>query len=169
MIAMCKAMRELANGNFDVVLRLGRSDELGEMAARWKSSRCRRSPKRTRCRPKMPRTSGSARAAPTDSLADDFEAAVGSIVSNVSASAVSLNRLRNADANGRDTQSCRASAAIGRSIQNMLVPPNGELFDPVNESADDPESQISEAAVLSAANDGASQLSRAAKRSGRGH
>jgi HAMP domain-containing protein len=33
MIAMCKAMRELANGNFDVVLPgLGRSDELGEMA-----------------------------------------------------------------------------------------------------------------------------------------
>jgi HAMP domain-containing protein len=35
MIAMCKAMRELANGNFDVVLPgLGRSDELGEMAGR---------------------------------------------------------------------------------------------------------------------------------------
>ena len=34
MIAMCKAMRELANGNFDVVLPgLGSSDELGEMAA----------------------------------------------------------------------------------------------------------------------------------------
>src|ERR1700731_2778527 len=34
MTAMCKAMRELANGNFDVVLPgLGRKDELGEMAA----------------------------------------------------------------------------------------------------------------------------------------
>ena len=34
MIAMCKAMRELAGGNFDVVLPgLGRRDELGEMAA----------------------------------------------------------------------------------------------------------------------------------------
>jgi HAMP domain-containing protein len=33
MIAMCKAMRELAGGNFDVVLpSLGRKDELGEMA-----------------------------------------------------------------------------------------------------------------------------------------
>ncbi|UWU67872.1 HAMP domain-containing protein [Bradyrhizobium sp. NC92] len=33
MIAMCKAMRELASGNFDVVLPgLGRKDELGEMA-----------------------------------------------------------------------------------------------------------------------------------------
>ena len=33
MMAMCKAMRELANGNFDVVLPgLGRRDELGEMA-----------------------------------------------------------------------------------------------------------------------------------------
>ena len=33
MIAMCKAMRELAGGNFDVVLPgLGRKDELGEMA-----------------------------------------------------------------------------------------------------------------------------------------
>ncbi|MEA2952527.1 MAG: hypothetical protein QOJ96_2047, partial [Alphaproteobacteria bacterium] len=34
MTAMCKAMRELANGNFDVVLPgLGRRDELGEMAS----------------------------------------------------------------------------------------------------------------------------------------
>ncbi|HSY56611.1 MAG TPA: HAMP domain-containing protein, partial [Bradyrhizobium sp.] len=34
MIAMCKAMRELAGGNFDVVLPgLGRRDELGDMAA----------------------------------------------------------------------------------------------------------------------------------------
>jgi HAMP domain-containing protein len=34
MTAMCKAMRELAGGNFDVVLPgLGRRDELGEMAA----------------------------------------------------------------------------------------------------------------------------------------
>src|SRR4029079_13178820 len=34
MIAMCKAMRELAGGNFDVVLPgLGRKDEVGEMAA----------------------------------------------------------------------------------------------------------------------------------------
>src|SRR5262249_4955986 len=34
MIAMCKAMRELASGNFDVVLPgLGRRDEIGEMAA----------------------------------------------------------------------------------------------------------------------------------------
>ena len=33
MIAMCQAMRELAGGNFDVVLPgLGRRDELGEMA-----------------------------------------------------------------------------------------------------------------------------------------
>src|SRR3954466_14000139 len=33
MIAMCKAMRELAGGNFDVVLPgLGRKDEVGEMA-----------------------------------------------------------------------------------------------------------------------------------------
>ncbi len=33
MTTMCKAMRELANGNFDVVLPgLGRKDELGEMA-----------------------------------------------------------------------------------------------------------------------------------------
>lgn len=33
MIAICKAMRELASGNFDVVLPgLGRNDEFGEMA-----------------------------------------------------------------------------------------------------------------------------------------
>jgi HAMP domain-containing protein len=34
MVAMCRAMRELAGGNFDVVLPgLGRKDELGETAA----------------------------------------------------------------------------------------------------------------------------------------
>ena len=42
MTAMCKAMRELAGGNFDVVLPgLGRKDELGEMAGAVRNSSCR--------------------------------------------------------------------------------------------------------------------------------
>jgi HAMP domain-containing protein len=65
MIAMCKAMRELANGNFDVVLPgLGRSDELGEMAGAVEEFKMQAIAKAERdAAARMPRTERAARRA----------------------------------------------------------------------------------------------------------
>ena len=94
MTAMCKAMRELAGGNFDVVLPgLGRRDELGEMASAVEAFKMQAIAKAERdaaAQDAQNRASSAARRAELIAFADDFEAAVGAIVSNVSASAVQL-------------------------------------------------------------------------------
>jgi methyl-accepting chemotaxis protein len=94
MIAMCKAMRELASGNFDVVLPgLGRKDELGDMAGaveEFKMQAIAKAERDAASQDAQNKASSEARRLELIRFADDFEAAVGSIVSNVSASAVQL-------------------------------------------------------------------------------
>jgi methyl-accepting chemotaxis protein len=73
-IAMCGAMRELAGGNFEVVLPgLGRGDEIGQMASAVKN-----------------KAAAEAHRAELQRFADHFEGAVGSIVANVEALAGQL-------------------------------------------------------------------------------
>jgi methyl-accepting chemotaxis protein len=94
MIAMCKAMRELAAGNFDVVLPgLGRKDELGEMAAaveEFKVQAVAKAERDAATQEEQNKAGSAARRAELIRFADEFETAVGSIVANVSASAVQL-------------------------------------------------------------------------------
>jgi methyl-accepting chemotaxis protein len=94
MTAMCKAMRELAGGNFDVVLPgLGRRDELGEMAGaveEFKLQAIAKAGRDAAAHEAQNRAAGEVRRAELIRFADNFEAAVGAIVSNVSASAVQL-------------------------------------------------------------------------------
>ena len=92
--AMCAAMRELAAGNFDVVLpSLGRRDELGEMAGaveEFKVQAVAKAERDAATQEAQNKASATARRAELIRFADEFESAVGSIVSNVSASAVQL-------------------------------------------------------------------------------
>jgi methyl-accepting chemotaxis protein len=94
MIAMCKAMRELAGGNFDVVLPgLGRKDELGEMAGaveEFKVQAVAKAERDAATQEAQNKASSAARRTELIRFADEFESAVGSIVANVSASAVQL-------------------------------------------------------------------------------
>jgi methyl-accepting chemotaxis protein len=96
MIEMCKAMRELAGGNFDVVLPgLGRRDELGEMAGaveEFKVQAVAKAERDAAAQDAQNRASSAARRTELIRFADEFEAAVGAIVSNVSASAVQLEQ-----------------------------------------------------------------------------
>jgi len=96
MIEMCKAMRELAGGNFDVVLPgLGRKDELGEMAGaveEFKVQAVAKAERDAAAQDAQNRASSAARRTELIRFADEFEAAVGAIVSNVSASAVQLEQ-----------------------------------------------------------------------------
>jgi methyl-accepting chemotaxis protein len=91
MIAMCRAMRELAGGNFDVVLPgLGRKDELGEMAGaveEFKLQAIAKAERDAAAQDAQNQAAGAARRAELIRFADGFETTVGSIVSNVSASA----------------------------------------------------------------------------------
>ncbi|MCP3416865.1 methyl-accepting chemotaxis protein [Bradyrhizobium brasilense] len=92
--AMCAAMRELAAGNFDVVLPgLGRRDELGEMAGaveEFKVQAIAKAERDAATQEAQNKASATARRNELIRFADEFESAVGSIVSNVSASAVQL-------------------------------------------------------------------------------
>jgi methyl-accepting chemotaxis protein len=96
MTAMCKAMRELAGGRFDVVLPgLGRRDELGEMAGaveEFKLQAVAKAERDARAQDAQNQVNSAARRTELIRFADEFEAAVGSIVSNVSASAVQLEQ-----------------------------------------------------------------------------
>ncbi|MDH2406640.1 methyl-accepting chemotaxis protein [Bradyrhizobium sp. SSUT18] len=94
MIAMCAAMRELANGNFDVILPgLGRGDEVGEMANAVEEFKVQASAKaecEAREREFQSKSASEQRRSELNRFANEFEAAVGSIVSNVSSSANQL-------------------------------------------------------------------------------
>lgn len=94
MTAMCAAMRRLAGGDFDVVLPgLGRKDELGDVAAaveEFKLQAIAKAQREASERELQSAAVSAQRRAELRRFADDFEAAVGSIVQNVSTSATQL-------------------------------------------------------------------------------
>ena len=129
MIAMCKAMRELAAGNFDVVLPgLGRKDELGDMAGaveEFKLQAVAKAERDAAAQDAQNKEAGAARRAELIRFADDFESAVGSIVSNVSASADQLEQAagtltRTAETTqGLSSQVAGASEVASTNIQSV--------------------------------------------------
>jgi methyl-accepting chemotaxis protein len=94
MTAMCKAMHELASGNFDVVLPgLGRRDELGEMAGaveEFKMQAIAKAERDATTQEAQNKAGAAARRNELIRFADEFETTVGAIVANVSASAAQL-------------------------------------------------------------------------------
>jgi methyl-accepting chemotaxis protein len=121
MTAMCKAMRELASGNFDVVLPgLGRKDELGEMAAaveEFKLQAIAKAERDAAAQDAQNREAGAARRAELIRFADNFETAVGSIVSNVSASAGQLEQAAGTLTRTAETTQNLSSQVAGSSEQ----------------------------------------------------
>jgi len=121
MIAMCKAMRELANGNFDVVLPgLGRKDELGEMASaveEFKMQAIAKAERDAAAHDAQNKAGAAARRAELIRFADEFEAAVGAIVTNVSASAVQLEAAAATLTRTAETTQSLSSQAAGASEQ----------------------------------------------------
>lgn len=93
-VALCDSMRELASGRFDVVLSgLDRGDEIGQMANAVEAFKVEAIAKAERDASEQEeknRRASNARRAELISFADEFENAVGSIVSNVAASAGQL-------------------------------------------------------------------------------
>ena len=121
MIAMCKAMRELASGNFDVVLPgLGRKDEIGEMAGAGEEVKVQAVAKAERdaaASEVQNREQAASRRSELIRFADDFESAVGAIVSNVSASAVQLESAASTLTRTAETTQSLSSQVAGVSEQ----------------------------------------------------
>ncbi|WP_314961828.1 HAMP domain-containing methyl-accepting chemotaxis protein [Bradyrhizobium cosmicum] len=121
MIAMCKAMRELASGNFDVVLPgLGRKDEIGEMAGaveEFKVQAVTKAERDAAASEAQNREQAAARRSELIRFADDFESAVGAIVSNVSASAVQLESAASTLTRTAETTQSLSSQVAGVSEQ----------------------------------------------------
>ena len=179
MIAMCKAMRELAGGNFDVVLPgLGRRDELGEMAGaveEFKMQAIAKAERDAAAQDAQNKAASAARRAELIRFADDFETAVGAIVSNVSASAVQLEQAAGTLTRTAETTQSLSSQVAGASEQastNMqsVATATEELSTSVDEIGRRvrDSNQIAEAAVLQAQQtDGRiGKLSRAAQEIG---
>jgi len=120
-IAMCKAMRELASGNFDVVLPgLGRKDEIGEMAGaveEFKVQAVTKAERDAAASEAQNKEAAAARRAELIRFADDFETAVGAIVSNVSASAVQLESAASTLTRTAETTQTLSSQVAGVSEQ----------------------------------------------------
>ena len=179
MTAMCKAMRELAGGNFDVVLPgLGRRDELGEMAAaveEFKLQAIAKAERDAAAQDAHNRASSAARRTELIRFADDFEAAVGAIVSNVSSSAVQLESAAGTLTRTAETTqnlSSRVAGASEEASSNMqsVATATEELSASVDEIGRRvrESNKIAEAAVLQAQQtDGRiGKLSRAAQQIG---
>jgi methyl-accepting chemotaxis protein len=119
MVEMCKAMRELAGGNFDVVLPgLGRKDEIGEMAAaveEFKMQAIAKAERDAAAHDAQNKAAGAARRGELIRFADEFEAAVGAIVSNVSASAVQLEQAAGTLTRTAETTQSLSSQVAGAS------------------------------------------------------
>jgi methyl-accepting chemotaxis protein len=119
MVGMCKAMRELAGGNFDVVLPgLGRRDEIGEMASaveEFKVQAVARAAREADERDTHNKAAGVQRRSELIRFADDFEMAVGSIVSNVSSSATQLEVAANTLTRTVETTQDLATRVTGAS------------------------------------------------------
>jgi methyl-accepting chemotaxis protein len=179
MIDMCKAMRELAGGNFDVVLPgLGRKDELGEMAGaveEFKLQAIAKAEREAAAHEEQNRAASAARRAELIRFADQFEAAVGSIVSNVSTSATQLEQsagLLTRTAETTQTLSGQVTGASEEAATNIqsvasateeLSASVGEIGRRVHES-----NKIAEAAVVQAqqTDERIGKLSRAAQQIG---
>jgi methyl-accepting chemotaxis protein len=119
MIAMCQAMRELAGGNFDVVLPgLGRKDELGEMAGaveEFKMQAIAKAERDASAQDAQNKAASAARRAELIRFADEFEVAVGAIVSNVSASAAQLEQAAGTLTRTAETTQSLSSKVAGAS------------------------------------------------------
>lgn len=179
MIAMCAAMRKLAAGDFEVVLPgLGRRDELGDMASaveEFKVQAVAKAERDAATQEEQSREAGAARRAELIRFADDFEAAVGAIVSNVSSSAGQLEVAAGTLTRTAETTeglSSRVAGASDEASSNMqsVATATEELSLSVNEIGRQVQtsSKIADSAVVQAQQTDAriGELSRAAQRIG---
>jgi methyl-accepting chemotaxis protein len=178
-VGLCAGMRELADGNFQVVLPgLGRGDEVGDMAQAVETFKIKAEQKaREEVEAKIQQDQIAARQRKADmiKLADDFENAVGEIVETVSSASTELEASASTltataeRAQELTTMVAAASEEASTNVQSVasateeLTSSVNEISRQVQESARMAGDAVSQARTT---NDRVSELSKAAARIG---
>jgi methyl-accepting chemotaxis protein len=155
-VGLCAGMRELAEGNFQVVLPgLGRGDEVGEMAQAVETFKVKAEEKaraEAEAKMKQEQIAAKQRKADMHSLADSFEAAVGEIVETVSSASTELEAsaatLTRAAQRAQEVTTAVAAASEEASTNvNSVASATEELSSSVNEIS----RQVQESARMASA------------------
>jgi len=178
-IGLCAGMRELADGNFAVVLPgLGRGDEVGDMAQAVETFKVKAEQKaraEAEAKAEQDRVAAQQRKADMIKLADFFEAAVGEIVETVSSASTELEASAStltATAERAQEVTVMVAAASEEASTNVqsVASATEELTSSVNEISRQVQdsARIANDAVDQArkTNDRVSELSKAAARIG---
>ena len=178
-VGLCAGMRELADGNFQVVLPgLGRGDEVGDMAQAVETFKVKAEEKaRAEAEAKMKQDQIAAQQRKADMmrLADAFEAAVGEIVETVSSASTELEASASAltataEHSRHVTTTVAAASEEASTNVNSVASATEELSSSVNEISRQVQdsARMASDAVGQARNttDRVSELSKAAARIG---
>ena len=178
-IGLCAGMRELAEGNFQVVLPgLGRGDEVGDMAQAVETFKVKAEQKaraEAEAKTKQDQIAAQQRKADMHQLADSFEAAVGEIVETVSSASTQLEAsaatlTKTAERAQQVTTAVAAASEEASTNVNSVASATEELSSSVNEIS----RQVQESARMASeavgqartTTDRVSELSKAAARIG---
>jgi methyl-accepting chemotaxis protein len=178
-VGLCAGMRELADGNFQVVLPgLGRGDEVGDMAQAVETFKVKAEQKareEAEAKTKQDQIAAQQRKADMIKLADSFESAVGEIIETVSSASTELEASASTltataeRAQELTTAVAAASEEASTNVQSVasateeLTSSVNEISRQVQESARMANEAVDQARVT---NDRVSELSKAASRIG---
>ncbi len=179
MQALTRAMRELANGNFSVVLPgLGRKDEIGDIAGAVEEFKVKAEQKardEAEAKSRQDKILAEQRKADMRKLADQFEAAVGEIVETVSSASTELEAsaktLTSTAGRGQEVATAVASASEEASTNVQSV---ASATEELSSSITEISRQVQESARMAGdavgqartTTDRVSELSKAATRIG---
>jgi methyl-accepting chemotaxis protein len=178
-ICLCAGMRELADGNFDVVLPgLGRGDEVGDMAQAVETFKVKAEQKaraEAEAKVQQDQIAAQQRRADMIKLADSFESAVGEIIETVSSASTELEAsastlTKTAERSQELTTMVAAASEEASTNVQSVASATEELSSSVNEIS----RQVQESARMAAeavdqarnTNDRVAELSKAAARIG---
>ena len=178
-VGLCAGMRELAEGNFAVVLPgLGRGDEVGDMAQAVETFKVKAEQKaRAEAEAKMQQDEIAAQQRKADmvKLADTFEAAVGEIIETVSSASTELEASASTlTATAERSQELTTMVAAASEEASTNVQSVASATEELSSSVNEISRQVQESARMAGeavdqarkTNDRVSELSKAASRIG---
>ena len=178
-VGLCAGMRELADGNFEVVLPgLGRGDEVGDMAQAVETFKVKAEQKaRAEAEAKAEQDQIAARQRKADmiKLADSFEAAVGEIVETVSSASTELEASASTlTATAERSQELTTMVAAASEEASTNVQSVASATEELSSSVNEISRQVQESARMAneavdqarKTNDRVAELSKAASRIG---
>ncbi len=178
-IGLCAGMRELADGNFEVVLPgLGRGDEVGDMAQAVETFKVKAEQKaraEAEAKAQQDQIAAQQRKADMIKLADSFESAVGEIVETVSSASTELEASASTlTATAERSQELTTMVAAASEEASTNVQSVASATEELSSSVNEISRQVQESARMASAavdqarntNDRVAELSKAAARIG---